>query len=266
MDRGSRPAARRRDRALHRDDVPAHPVHRRPREGRDQVRRLVARQVHGPRPPGEPHRQHLGVHGAALGRGARRLRPGADQRRPPAAQGRRRVRRPLRGRPLLGRPRLRPGPRRGRGRARQEGPRRLQEARREDRDHHRPAHDDDAAQRLPQDPRRLRHRGEELPRGAGREGLRHQRPQRQAALAARSSCTTRASSPATRASSTSRASCWRPPASPSATRRTRAARRGAAAAPSSRSTRPRRSPTRRSASRSCAPPRPTPSPCAPCAS
>ena len=37
VDRGSRPAARRRDRALHRDDVPAHPVHRGPREGRDQV-------------------------------------------------------------------------------------------------------------------------------------------------------------------------------------------------------------------------------------
>ena len=105
------------------------------------------------------------------------LQPGADQRRAPAAQGRRRVRRPLRGRPLLGRPGLRPGRRRGRRRACPARARGLQEARREERHHHRPAHHEHAAQRLSQAARRLRRRGAQLPRGAGRERVRRQRAQ-----------------------------------------------------------------------------------------
>ena len=60
-----------------------------------KVGRLVAGRADRPGPQGEPARQHLGLHGAALGGRARRVQPRADRRRSPAAQGRRRVRRPL---------------------------------------------------------------------------------------------------------------------------------------------------------------------------
>ena len=72
--RGLELAPRWRDRALHRPDVPADPVHRAARGGAAAPRRLAAGEVHRVGPPRQPTRQHLGVHGPAVEAGARGLR------------------------------------------------------------------------------------------------------------------------------------------------------------------------------------------------
>ena len=63
----ARPAARRRDRSLHRDDVPAHPVHRAARRARGEARRLAARALQRPRAAREPARQRRRARRAPVG-------------------------------------------------------------------------------------------------------------------------------------------------------------------------------------------------------
>ena len=71
----ARPAARRRDRPLHRPDVPADPVHRRARRPRAAARRLAARALQRAGAPRQPARQRRGARGAPVGGRARRVRP-----------------------------------------------------------------------------------------------------------------------------------------------------------------------------------------------
>ncbi len=90
----------------------------------------------------------------------------------------------------------RPGRRRGCRRARPQGLRGAQEARGGAGHHHRSSYHQHAALRLPEAHPRLRHRGEDLPRGAAREGT----AAAARAVRARSPSTTHASSPDTRTS------------------------------------------------------------------
>ena len=107
--RGLGPAPGRRDRPLHRPDVSAHPLHRRSGQGRAAPGRHAPGTPRRARPTGQPARERDVPGGSALRPGARRLRPGPHQRGPAPPAGRGRVRLPLRGRPVLGGARPRPG-------------------------------------------------------------------------------------------------------------------------------------------------------------
>ena len=168
----SRPASRRRDRSLHRSDVPAHPVHRRPRATGAALRRFAPRPVHPSRTAGEPGGEPRRALGPSLRARARGVRPCSGKRGAPPPGCRRELRLPLRGRPVLGSARARPRPGRDRRRACAQGVRRLPEARREDGDHDRSAHDEHAAQRVSRARTRLRPASPELSGSARRPELR----------------------------------------------------------------------------------------------
>ena len=78
---------RRGHRALHGDDVSAHPLHRGTGQGREAAWGLAAGQAHRSGPQDQPRRQREHLHGPALGKLRDRVRPGAH-RRGPAAAGR----------------------------------------------------------------------------------------------------------------------------------------------------------------------------------
>ena len=173
------------------------PVHRAPRRARAAARRFAAR------PP--QRRSRAASTGSSTAPRSSRVRRPASAPSTTACPrtsrgccaGRRRVRLPVRGRPLLGRACPRPRRRRGRRRARPRSRAIFRKHGVKRGDHDRPAHDDDAADRLPEARRRLRRRGAQLPRGARRARA----ARRRRSSPARSCSTTRASTRATRTSS-----------------------------------------------------------------
>ena len=222
MGRGSRPAARRRDRALHRDDVPAHPLHRGPGQGRAAswaTRRWPSSPASAARSTGSSTSAAFMV-AAARQRSARSTTGCRSTSRTCCA-------RPASSSATSTRTTSTPAPwptiwaldevvaehaRKVYAVFKKHGVKTVITIDPHTTNMLRSVY----PKLLPGYDIEVKH----LPRGAGREGP--GAGVRARARRARSSSTTRACSPATRASSTSRASCWRPPASPSASRRTRA--------------------------------------------